>query len=116
MTKGSYDIKVGLAEMLKGGVIMDVTSPQQAKIAEEAGACAVMALERIPSDIRKDGGISRMSDPEMIKGIQSAVSIPSEITLPKVTFTRPLKSRNPLTMLSRSSDVDLMYSCPFCLA
>ena len=76
MTKGSYDIKVGLAEMLKGGVIMDVTSPEQAKIAEEAGACAVMALERIPSDIRKDGGISRMSDPEMVKGIQSAVSIP----------------------------------------
>ena len=76
MTKGSYDIKVGLAEMLKGGVIMDVTSPEQAKIAEDAGACAVMALERIPSDIRKDGGISRMSDPEMIKGIQSVVSIP----------------------------------------
>jgi len=76
MTKGSYDIKIGLAEMLKGGVIMDVTSPDQAKIAEDAGACAVMALERIPSDIRKDGGISRMSDPEMIKGIQSVVSIP----------------------------------------
>ncbi len=76
MTKGSYDIKVGLAEMLKGGVIMDVTSPEQAKIAEDAGACAVMALERIPSDIRKDGGISRMSNPEMIKGIQSVVSIP----------------------------------------
>ena len=76
MTKGSYDIKLGLAEMLKGGVIMDVTSPEQAKIAEDAGACAVMALERIPSDIRKDGGISRMSDPEMIKGIQSVVSIP----------------------------------------
>ena len=76
MTKGSYDIKLGLAEMLKGGVIMDVTSPEQAKIAEDAGACAVMALERIPSDIRKDGGISRMSDPEMIKEIQSVVSIP----------------------------------------
>ena len=76
MTKGSYDIKLGLAEMLKGGVIMDVTSSEQAKIAEDAGACAVMALERIPSDIRKDGGISRMSDPEMIKGIQSVVSIP----------------------------------------
>ena len=76
MTKGSYDIKLGLAEMLKGGVIMDVTSSEQAKIAEDAGACAVMALERIPSDIRTDGGISRMSDPEMIKGIQSVVSIP----------------------------------------
>ena len=62
--------------MLKGGVIMDVTSPEQAKIAEDAGACAVMALERIPADIRKDGGISRMSDPEMIKGIQDTVSIP----------------------------------------
>ena len=66
MSKGTFEIKVGLAEMLKGGVIMDVTNPDQAKIAEDAGACAVMALERIPADIRKDGGISRMSDPEMI--------------------------------------------------
>ena len=65
-----------LAQMLKGGVIMDVTTPQQAKIAEEAGACAVMALERIPADIRAAGGVSRMSDPKMIKGIQEAVSIP----------------------------------------
>ena len=69
-------MKAGLAEMLKGGVIMDVTNHEQAIIAEEAGACAVMALERIPSDIRKDGGISRMSDPEMIKEIQKSVSIP----------------------------------------
>tara|TARA_Y100000590_G_scaffold103146_1_gene117260 strand:+ start:160 stop:1020 length:861 start_codon:yes stop_codon:yes gene_type:complete len=69
-------VKVGLAEMLKGGVIMDVTNHEQAIIAEKAGACAVMALERIPSDIRKDGGISRMSDPEMIKEIQKSVSIP----------------------------------------
>ena len=69
-------MKAGLAEMLKGGVIMDVTNYEQAIIAEEAGACAVMALERIPSDIRKDGGISRMSDPEMIKEIQKSVSIP----------------------------------------
>jgi pyridoxal 5'-phosphate synthase pdxS subunit len=69
-------VKAGLAEMLKGGVIMDVTNHEQAIIAEEAGACAVMALERIPSDIRKDGGISRMSDPEMIKEIQKSVSIP----------------------------------------
>ena len=76
MSKGSFEVKIGLAEMLKGGVIMDVTNAEQAKIAENAGACAVMALERIPADIRKDGGISRMSDPEMIKGIQSAVSIP----------------------------------------
>ena len=76
MSKGTFEVKVGLAEMLKGGVIMDVTGPEQAKIAEDAGACAVMALERIPADIRKDGGISRMSDPEMIMGIQETVSIP----------------------------------------
>jgi|TARA_B110000438_G_scaffold93262_2_gene92796 pyridoxal 5'-phosphate synthase pdxS subunit len=76
MSKGTFEIKVGLAEMLKGGVIMDVTTPDQAKIAEDAGACAVMALERIPADIRRDGGISRMSDPEMILGIQEVVSIP----------------------------------------
>ena len=71
-----YDLNKGLAQMLKGGVIMDVTTPEQAKIAEEAGACAVMALERIPADIRAAGGVSRMSDPKMIKGIQAAVSIP----------------------------------------
>lgn len=71
-----YDVKVGLAEMLKGGVIMDVTNYEQAKVAEDAGACAVMALERIPSDIRKDGGIARMSDPLLIKEIQDSVSIP----------------------------------------
>jgi pyridoxal 5'-phosphate synthase pdxS subunit len=65
-----------LAQMLKGGVIMDVTTPEQARIAEEAGACAVMALERIPADIRAAGGVSRMSDPKMIRGIQEAVSIP----------------------------------------
>lgn len=76
MDKGTFKVKVGLAEMLKGGVIMDVTNPDQAKIAEDAGAAAVMALERIPSDIRKDGGIARMSDPRMIKDIQKAVSIP----------------------------------------
>ena len=76
MSKGSFEVKVGLAEMLKGGVIMDVTNPDQAKLAEDAGACAVMALERIPSDIRKDGGIARMSDPEMIIEIQNAVTIP----------------------------------------
>ena len=76
MSKNDFNVKIGLAEMLKGGVIMDVTNPEQAKIAEDAGACAVMALERIPSDIRKDGGIARMSDPEMIRGIQETVSIP----------------------------------------
>lgn len=71
-----YELNKGLAQMLKGGVIMDVTTPEQAKIAEAAGACAVMALERIPADIRAAGGVSRMSDPKMIKGIQDAVSIP----------------------------------------
>ncbi len=73
---GSPLVKRGLAEMLKGGVIMDVVNPEQARIAENAGATAVMALERVPSDIRRDGGVSRMSDPEMIQGIQAAVSIP----------------------------------------
>ena len=71
-----YELNKELAQMLKGGVIMDVTTPEQAKIAEEAGACAVMALERIPADIRSAGGVSRMSDPKMIRGIQEAVSIP----------------------------------------
>ncbi len=76
MDNNQYELNKGLAQMLKGGVIMDVTTPEQAKIAEEAGACAVMALERIPADIRAAGGVSRMSDPKMIKGIQEAVSIP----------------------------------------
>lgn len=76
MEKTQYDLNKGLAQMLKGGVIMDVTTPEQAQIAQEAGACAVMALERIPADIRAAGGVSRMSDPKMIKGIQEAVSIP----------------------------------------
>ncbi len=73
---GTWAVKKGLAQMLKGGVIMDVVTPEQAKIAEEAGACAVMALERVPSDIRKDGGVARMSDPDMISGIIAAVTIP----------------------------------------
>ena len=76
MEQSQYELNKGLAQMLKGGVIMDVTTPEQAKIAEAAGACAVMALERIPADIRAAGGVSRMSDPKMIKGIQDAVSIP----------------------------------------
>ena len=76
MSTERYQLNKQLAQMLKGGVIMDVTTPEQAKIAEEAGACAVMALERIPADIRAAGGVSRMSDPKMIKGIQEAVSIP----------------------------------------
>ena len=73
---GTYEVKRGLAEMLKGGVIMDVVNPEQAKIAEDAGATAVMALERVPADIRVDGGVARMSDPEMIEGIQAEVTIP----------------------------------------
>lgn len=76
MVNQRFDLNKQLAQMLKGGVIMDVTTPEQARIAEEAGACAVMALERIPADIRAAGGVSRMSDPAMIKGIQDAVSIP----------------------------------------
>src|ERR1700751_1454184 len=74
--RATFRLKPGLAEMLKGGVIMDVVTAEEAKIAEEAGACAVMALERVPADIRRDGGVARMSDPSMIKGIQEAVSIP----------------------------------------
>ena len=75
-TRNNFAVKVGLAEMLKGGAIMDVTTAEQAKIAEEAGACAVMALERIPADIRRDGGVARMSDPDMIQEIKDTVSIP----------------------------------------
>ena len=74
--RATFRLKTGLAEMLKGGVIMDVVTPEEATIAEDAGACAVMALERVPADIRRDGGVARMSDPAMIKGIQAAVSIP----------------------------------------
>jgi pyridoxal 5'-phosphate synthase pdxS subunit len=74
--EATFRVKTGLAEMLKGGVIMDVVTPEQATVAEEAGAAAVMALERVPADIRRDGGVARMSDPEMIAGIQQAVSIP----------------------------------------
>jgi pyridoxal 5'-phosphate synthase pdxS subunit len=76
MDKSTWTTKAGLAQMLKGGVIMDVVNPEQAKIAEEAGACAVMALERVPADIRAQGGVARMSDPEMIQGIMEAVTIP----------------------------------------
>ncbi len=76
MAENRQEFNRNLAQMLKGGVIMDVTTPEQARIAEEAGACAVMALERIPADIRAAGGVSRMSDPKMIKSIQEAVSIP----------------------------------------
>ena len=75
-TEGTWGVKTGLAQMLKGGVIMDVVTPEHAKVAEDAGACAVMALERVPSDIRADGGVARMSDPEMVLSIMEAVSIP----------------------------------------
>jgi pyridoxal 5'-phosphate synthase pdxS subunit len=74
--EATFTVKAGLAEMLKGGVIMDVVTPEQARVAEAAGACSVMALERVPADIRRDGGVARMSDPEMVKGIQEAVTIP----------------------------------------
>ena len=80
-TNERYKLNKELAQMLKGGVIMDVTTPEQAKIAEAAGACAVMALERIPADIRAAGGVARMSDPKMIRGIQEAVSIPDYFVL-----------------------------------
>ena len=73
---GTYRVKRGLAEMMKGGVIMDVVTAEHARIAEDAGACAVMALERVPADIRRDGGVARMSDPEMIESIKAAVTIP----------------------------------------
>src|SRR5450756_49856 len=73
---GTPKVKTGLAEMLKGGVIMDVTNPDQARIAEEAGACAVMALERVPADIRREGGVARMADPDLIRAIMEAVTIP----------------------------------------
>src|SRR5438105_8798527 len=74
--KGSFKVKAGLAQMLKGGVIMDVVTPEHARIAQEAGACAVMALERVPADIRREGGVARMSDPDLIKSIMAAVTIP----------------------------------------
>src|ERR1700686_416533 len=76
MTTGTFTVRRGLADMLRGGVIMDVVNPEQAKIAQEAGAVAVMALERVPADIRRDGGVARMSDPEMILGIKAVVTIP----------------------------------------
>src|SRR3982074_582468 len=74
--KGTFKVKAGRAEMLKGGVIMDVVTAEHAKVAEEAGACAVMALERVPADIRKDGGVARMSDPQLIRSIMETVTIP----------------------------------------
>src|SRR5580700_8834609 len=75
-TSGTFTVKRGLADMLRGGVIMDVVTPEHAKVAEDAGAVAVMALERVPADIRRDGGVARMSDPELIEAIQAAVTVP----------------------------------------
>ena len=94
MTQNRAELNRNLAQMLKGGVIMDVTTPEQAKIAQDAGACAVMALERIPADIRAAGGVSRMSDPAMIKGIQEAVSIPvmAKVRIGHITEARILQA------------------------
>lgn len=106
-----YELNKNLAQMLKGGVIMDVTTPEQAKIAEASGACAVMALERIPADIRAAGGVSRMSDPKMIKGIQEAVSTllwpnaESDI-LQKLRYFRQLKST--ILMKAKSFHLQMM--------
>src|SRR4029078_6994191 len=98
---GTYPVKRGLAEMLKGGVIMDVVTPDQAKVAAAAGACGVMALERVPADIRRDGGVARMSDPEMIEGIKAAVSIP---VMAKVRIGHLVGAQTPqgLDVLSRA--------------
>ena len=94
MTQNRAELNRNLAQMLKGGVIMDVTTPEQAKIAQDAGACAVMALERIPADIRAAGGVSRMSAPAMIKGIQEAVSIPvmAKVRIGHIAEARILQS------------------------
>jgi pyridoxal 5'-phosphate synthase pdxS subunit len=93
--EATFRVKAGLAEMLKGGVIMDVVDAEQAKIAEDAGASAVMALERVPADIRRDGGVARMSDPAMIKGIQEAVTSRS--------WPRPASATSPRRRSSRRS-------------
>ena len=94
MEKGTFQVKSGLARMLKGGVIMDVTTPEQAVIAQEAGACAVMALERVPADIRAAGGVARMADPAIVKAIMKAVSIPvmAKVRIGHVIEARILES------------------------
>lgn len=102
MEKTRYELNKELAQMLKGGVIMDVTTPEQARIAEAAGACAVMALERIPADIRAAGGVSRMSDPKMIRGIQEAVSIP----VMAKCLPRPLRGGTDLGMAIEIDYID----------
>ena len=90
---GTWAVKVGLAQMLKGGVIMDVVDKAQAQTAEEAGACAVMALERVPADIRKEGGVARMSDPELVQGIIDAVTIPVMAKPASATSSKPKSCR-----------------------
>ena len=120
--QSQYELNKGLAQMLKGGVIMDVTTPEQARIAEAAGACAVMALERIPADIRAAGGVSRMSDPKMIQGIQEAVSIPVMAKcrirfwklLKLTTLTNPKSSLRPMmcTTSTKSSSVYRLSAVP----
>ena len=115
-TTERYKLNKELAQMLKGGVIMDVTTPEQAKIAEAAGACAVMALERIPADIRAAGGVSRMSDPQMIKGIQNAVSQRLRSFRPSrsITSTRARFSHQQMTytISTRDSSRFLLYVVP----
>ena len=106
---GTMRVKGGLAEMLKGGVIMDVVDAEQAKIAEEAGACAVMALERVPADIRRDGGVARMSDPDRIKGIQEAVTIP---VMAKCRIGHFAEERRSCRRSRSTTSTSLRYSRP----
>ena len=109
MANERYALNKQLAQMLKGGVIMDVTTPEQAKIAEEAGACAVMALERIPADIRAAGGVARMSDPKMIQEIQAAVSIPVMAKQLKLIILMKVKFYHQLMMFIMSTKENLKY-------
>jgi pyridoxal 5'-phosphate synthase pdxS subunit len=100
--KGTFTVKKGLAQMLKGGVIMDVVTPEHARVAEEAGACSVMALERVPSDIRAAGGVARMSDPDMIRGIMDAVTVPVMAKDASATSSRRRSSRHSASTTSTS--------------
>ena len=111
MAENRAELNKNLAQMLKGGVIMDVTTPEQARVAEDAGACAVMALERIPADIRAAGGVSRMSDPAMIKGIQEAVSIPvmAKVRIGHIAEARIL--RRPMTSITSTRHSSTCRSC-----
>jgi hypothetical protein len=113
--EATFRVKAGLAEMLKGGVIMDVVTADQARIAEDAGAAAVMALERVPADIRRDGGVARMSDPLLIKGIQEAVTIPVMAKAwrrsTSITSTSPRSSRRPTRPTTSTSGRSRSPSC-----